>query len=254
MLTPPFSLHQHALFLDFDGTLVGIAPHPNDIERPAGMPQLLHQLQHLLGGAMAIVTGRSISDIDHFLAPTELAVAGEHGAHRRDSLGHWHSTPTAWTAAQHASQYAYMLRAAQLLEAQHPALWCEPKSLGFTLHYRSASALGPICWDTLAPLAEHTPACTLIRGQYGIELRPSAAGKGAAVRSFMQEAAFAGRTPVFVGDDTADEDGFEAAQQAGGYGVKVGRGDSVARYRANGPLDVHTWLQGLLPSSMATAT
>jgi trehalose 6-phosphate phosphatase len=253
MLTPPFSLHQHALFLDFDGTLVGIAPHPSDIERPAGLPQMLHQLQQLLGGAMAIVTGRSIADIDHFLAPTELAVAGEHGAHRRDSLGHWHHTPTAWTAAQHASQYAYMLRAAQLLEVQHPALWCEPKSLGFTLHYRSASALGPACWDALAPLVERTPACTLVRGQYGIELRPSLVSKGTAVHNFMQEAVFAGRTPVFVGDDAADEDGFEAAQLAGGYGVKVGSGDSVARYRANGPLDVHTWLQGLLPSRMAAA-
>jgi trehalose 6-phosphate phosphatase len=247
MLEPPFFTDQHALFLDFDGTLVGIAPHPSAIHRPLYMPQLLLHTQQILGGALAIVTGRSIADIDHFLAPLEFAVAGEHGAHRRDTQGHLHHTH-AWAAAQ----TAYMLRAAQLLQIEYPALWCEVKTTGFTLHYRSAPGLGQACWDTLAPLATQTPACALIRGKYGIELRPSDVGKGVAVRSYMQESVFAGRKPVFVGDDVADEDGFDAAQRAGGYGIKVGSGPTAARYRADGPADVREWLQRLVSNTMAT--
>lgn len=247
MLEPPFSTGHHALFLDFDGTLVGIAPHPSDVQRPLGLPQLMLQLQQQLSGALAIITGRSMADIDHFLAPTVLPIASEHGAHRRDSLGHLHKI----SATLEAAQIGYLLRAAQLLEAQHPALWCETKTTGFTLHYRTAPELDPVCWEALAPLAAQTPACTLVRGKYGIELRPSAVDKGAAVRSFMQEPAFAGRTPVFVGDDAADEDGFIAAQLAGGYGIKVGSGASAARYRMGSPVDVHAWLQSLVPHSAA---
>ena len=249
MLELPFSTGHHALFLDFDGTLVGIAPHPSDVQRPVGLPQLLLQLQLQLGGALAIVTGRSMADIDHFLAPTVLPVASEHGAHRRDSLGHLHHV----SATLETAQISYLLRAAQLLEAQHPALWCEAKTTGFTLHYRTAPALDPVCWQALAPLAALTPACALVRGKYGIELRPSAVDKGAAVRSFMQEAAFAGRTPVFVGDDAADEDGFIAAQLVGGYGIKVGSGASAARYRASSPADIHSWLNRIVSPSLAAA-
>jgi trehalose 6-phosphate phosphatase len=235
----PFFINQHALFLDFDGTLVDIAPTPNTVQRPAGMPQLLRHLQSLLGGAMAIVTGRHITDIDHLLSPIVLPVAGEHGAQRRDNDGHWHHTDLSCSSAQ----LAYMLRAASLLADQYSALWLEPKDAGFALHYRSAPALAQLCWDALEPLMERIPDWSLVRGKYGLEMRPSAVDKGTALTSFMQENAFAGRVPVFVGDDAADEDGFHAAAQAGGYGIKVGDGPSAARYRWEHPAAVHTWLQ-----------
>jgi trehalose 6-phosphate phosphatase len=235
----PFFIDQHALFLDFDGTLVNIAPEPNAVEQPAGMPQLLLHLQALLGGAMAIVTGRHITDIDNLLSPTVLPVAGEHGAQRRSHDGLWHLTDLTCSTAQHA----FMLRAASLLAEQYDALWLEPKDAGFALHYRSAPALAQLCWDHLAPLMERIPDWTLISGKYGLEMRPSAVDKGTAMTSFMQEDAFAGRVPVFIGDDAADEDGFLAAKSAGGYGIKVGDGPSAAQYRWAHPGAVHAWLQ-----------
>ncbi len=238
MQPPPFSTQQHALFLDFDGTLAAIAPQPSAVQLIAGMPQLLLNVQRMLGGALAIVTGRSIAEIDNFLSPLVLPVAGQHGAQRRCTSGQLQHTDLSLASAQHA----FLLRAAGLLADQHSALHLEPKAAGFALHYRSAPALADQCWDALAPLLGRTPAWALVRGQYGLELRPSAVDKGRALHSFMQEAAFAGRTPVFVGDDAADEDGFVAAQQAGGYGIKVGAGPSAAQAHLASPVQVHAWL------------
>ncbi len=246
----PFFVDQHALLLDFDGTLVDIAPHPNAVQPAFSMPQTLLHLQQLLGGALAIVTGRSIADIDHFLAPIELPVAGEHGAHRRSSDGQLYRVDTTFSMAQHA----FMLRAATLLADQYEALWLEPKASGFALHYRSAPALADACWDSLSPLMERIPDWALVRGKYGLEMRPSATHKGIAVASFMQEAAFAGRKPVFVGDDAADEDGFVAAQQAGGYGIKVGAGASAAQYRWDNPAAVDAWLQRIVSQAPVLKT
>jgi trehalose 6-phosphate phosphatase len=242
----PFFIDQHALLLDFDGTLVDIAPHPNAVQPSFDLPQTLLHLQQLLGGAVAIVTGRTIADIDQFLAPIVLPVAGEHGAQRRSTDGQLHHVDTTFSMAQHA----FMLRAATLLADQYEALWLEPKASGFALHYRTAPALADVCWDNLSPLMERIPDWALVRGKYGLEMRPSATHKGIALASFMQEAAFAGRKPVFVGDDAADEDGFVAAQLAGGYGIKVGAGanasSSAAQYCWDSPAAVHTWLQHIV--------
>jgi trehalose 6-phosphate phosphatase len=216
-----------ALFLDFDGTLVDIAPEPGAVVVPSGLVPTLAALQQYLGGAVAVVSGRPIREIDQFLDPLRLPVAGVHGAERRGA----HGAVDRITG----QPLERVEQAADALAAQHPRLLVEHKATSVALHYRQAPELEALCLEAMEAAVAQSPGLALLRGKMVVEAKPSAASKGGAIEAFLREPPFAGRTPVFVGDDVTDEVGFSTVQRLGGLGIKVGEGPSVAWHRLPDP-------------------
>ncbi|MGV7211125.1 trehalose-phosphatase [Oxalobacteraceae bacterium A2-2] len=216
-----------SLFLDFDGTLVDLADTPDAVRVAPGLVQVLRQLHDKLEGRLAIVSGRPIAQIDAMLSPLKLAVAGVHGAERRDAQGHLHYAE------------ALPLAAARVLLQRvvdaHPALLLEEKRGALALHYRQAPELRAVCEDAMLAAQADSPGMVLLHGKMVLELKPAASTKGSALADFLQEAPFLGHRPLFAGDDTTDEAGFAYAQQAGGVGVKIGPGPSIALRRLDSP-------------------
>ncbi len=202
-----------ALFLDFDGTLVEIAPRPDAVQVPPGLPGLLMRLRAGLGGALAVVSGRPLRELDVFL-PVPLAMAGDHGAALRLApdlpveAPPLPAPPVAWRSM------------AQALAAAHPGALVEDKTHGFALHFRLAPQAGPSAEAMLTALVAGS-AFQLLPARMAWEVRPRGPSKGSAVRRLMQDAAFAGREPVFIGDDVTDEEGMEAARGLGGLGWQL---------------------------------
>lgn len=224
-----------ALFLDFDGTLVDIAPRPEDVRVPPGLVDTLAELRHGLGGALALVSGRPIAQLDAFLAPLRLPAAGEHGGERRDSLGGLSLHPPA--------PLDRVLQAAAGLADQHPALRVETKRAAVALHYRQAPQLEAICLAAMQAAVDASPGLVLLRGKRVAEAKPAGVGKGQAIEAFLSEPDFRGRLPLFVGDDITDEVGFTVVQGHGGIGVKVGDGSTTAFQRLASPAALRRELQ-----------
>ena len=232
-LPPPLGQNA-ALFLDFDGTLVELAPTPEAIEIPPALVPLLGDLRDQLGGALAVVSGRQIDSIDRFLAPLRLPAAGEHGVQRRDAEGRMQE--------QRAPDLVPILDIANELARVHEGLLVERKHAAIALHYRLAPQLEAVCRDAMSRAIAHDPMLELMHGKFVFEVKPSGVNKGVAIDAFMAEAPFAGRVPVFLGDDTTDESGFAVVQPRGGVAVKVGSGTSLALHRLESPLAVYEWL------------
>ncbi|HUG61982.1 MAG TPA: trehalose-phosphatase [Methylomirabilota bacterium] len=228
---------RNALFLDFDGTLVDIAPRPEAVVVPAELPPLLMRLLDRFGGALAIVSGRPIAEIDRFLAPAVMPAAGLHGLEWRAgaSTGRMEPPPS-------LDQIRRDVRETGLAER---GVRIEDKGLSLALHYRDVPALGAAVLAMATAAAAAHPDLSVLNGKMVVEIKPKAASKASAVRRFAGLAPFAGRTPVFVGDDVTDEDGMRAALDAGGTAIKVGEGESVAPLRVAAPSDVHRWLSEL---------
>jgi trehalose 6-phosphate phosphatase len=204
-----------ALFLDFDGTLVEIAARPDAVVVPEQLPPLLRRLTDGLGGALAVVSGRALSALDHFL-PVPIPKAGDHGASLRPDPfappipADFAEVPPAWRDA------------ADALVARHPGALVEDKEHGFVIHYRLAPELEDAARDLLAGFVARDPeAFDLLEARMAWELRPRGASKATAVHALMARAPFAGRTPVFIGDDVTDEQGMEAARSHGGHGWRL---------------------------------
>ena len=235
METPPFPTCRSALFLDFDGTLVPLAETPDAIAPDPVLIPMPARLQGLLGGALAIVTGRQVEMLDHFLAPLHLPAACEHGLQRRDAAGRLHMQASAMPET--------VLQMCNALAADHPRLLVERKRSSVALHYRRAPELAALCLDMLGRALRHQPGLELLHGKCVLEVRPAGVDKGHAIAAFLREAPFAGRTPVFAGDDVTDESGFAVVQAHGGMAIKVGEGASRARHRLGSPQAVHAWLK-----------
>lgn len=238
MSEPPLLSSGAALFLDFDGTLADIAPQPQEVAVPGSLPPRLAALAKALQGSLAIVTGRPIAEIDHFLAPLQLPAAGIHGAERRDAAGRWQYLP--------APALDMVLGPLKTLCAANPGLLLERKSVALALHYRLAPTLEPQCRMVMLWAQQQLPDMVLMRGKQVIELKPRAASKDAAVRAFLTEAPFQGRQPWFFGDDVTDEAAFETVQALEGVAVKVGEGATQARYRVSSPAALQQWMQASL--------
>jgi trehalose 6-phosphate phosphatase len=227
-----------ALFLDFDGTLVPIAPRPQDVQLPGWVQPTLRSWSAELHGALALVSGRPLAQLDAFLAPLQFAAAGEHGAEWRG--------PTGQIKRHAAEPPAAIADAARALAAAHAGLLFEGKGNGFALHVRARPELESACGEVLAKALEAEPDAAAhwewLHGHRVFELKQRAVSKGLAVRTLMAEPPFAGRQPVFVGDDLTDEAGIAEVQAAGGFGVRVGSGPSQARYRLADPAAVGAWL------------
>ena len=234
-----------ALFLDFDGTLVDLAPQPDAVIVPSGLIATLEALGHYLGGALALISGRPIEQIDAFMSPLHLPVAGVHGTERRRADGDMALLST------HPLQRVE--QAALDLVARHPQLRIEQKRGSLALHYRQAPDLECVCLRAMQAAVEQSPGLTLLRGKMVVEAKPGGASKGNAIEAFMQEPPFAGRRPVFIGDDFTDEVGFATVQRLDGLGVKIGEGASIAWQRLASPAALRQQLDSAVTSKAGKA-
>jgi trehalose 6-phosphate phosphatase len=236
--TPPVLTARHALFLDFDGTLVDIAPTPEGVKVPEELTGLLVRVRDALGGALAVISGRDLNVITAYLTPLILPCAGTHGTERRKSDGTL-VLPDPDVLAEAADMAAEAAKAV----TGYPGMGIEIKPYSVVLHYRAAPEHHDACVEILNRLmCGRRHEWGIVEGKMIVEVRPAGYSKAGSVQAFMREPPFAGRIPVFVGDDRTDEDGIKAAMAMGGFGIKVGMGDSVASYRLADPQAVRRYL------------
>jgi trehalose 6-phosphate phosphatase len=226
-----------ALFLDIDGTLLEIAPTPEAVIVPPGLADLVGGLTSRLKGAVAIVTGRPIDDVDRFLQPLLPVAAGVHGAEFRNEPG--------GRVELHAELLdPGVLAAVRRLADDQAGIIIERKLTSIAVHYRLAPSAGPRLEGALEQiLAEGPDHLILCRGRKVFEVVPRYISKGSALARFMERDPFRGRRPVMIGDDLSDQSAFEAAVRLGGVGLKVG-GERFGPAEADfsGPSAVRAWL------------
>lgn len=238
-----------AFFFDLDGTLAPLAPRPDAVRLPRDTASVLARLLERTNGAIAVVSGRAIDEIDGLLAPLRMAAAGLHGAEIRHAGGELiraegHAIDTVLIAAMVSPLHA--------LVARHPGLLLENKGSALALHYRSAPELAGLARDAMRALANlHAERFVLQPGKFVFELRPRHVSKGRAITTLLKEVPFAGRTPLFAGDDLTDEAGFADVNALGGITIKIGQGETCAHHRLPSPEALTAWLLTLRDASPA---
>ncbi|WP_321501359.1 trehalose-phosphatase [Breoghania sp.] len=240
MTFPPALSADHALFLDFDGTLVEIAQTPDGIRVADGLCPLLQAVAEKLAGALAVVSGRPLSEIDALLSPLHLPAAGLHGLEHRPTLG---AAIERVPAPPELDILRQRIAEAGLIEG---GVQLEDKGLALAVHYRRAPERGDELARIMGDFCSDLDRLHLLHGKMVLEAKARGHDKGVAVEGFLREPVFAGRVPVFVGDDVTDEDGFRAAREAGGFGIKVGAGKTVADHCLDDVAAVHRWLDAFL--------
>ena len=242
MPAPPDNLDPSnlALFLDVDGTLLEIEDHPSDVWADPSLVEMLANISTGLGGAMSLISGRQIADIDRIFAPVRFAAAGAHGSELRQH-------PDDSVAITQTLLPAPLLAQIRTFVAQNPGLLLEEKGGGVSLHYRRAPQLEEECKlfvQRLLPDIEKD--FRLIAGKMVLELAPADHNKGAAITEMMRQEPFVGRRAVFVGDDVTDEDGFRAVNGMGGITIRVGGNcSSAAEYALPDVAAVRCWLESI---------
>jgi trehalose 6-phosphate phosphatase len=226
-----------ALLLDIDGTILDIAPAPQEIWVPPALRHTLARLKDLTGGALALVSGRKLDDIDLMFAPLQLAAIGGHGAEIR-------SHPGAKPKRHAPSLGADLKRELAALSELGPGILIEDKGYALALHYRLAPHLGPALQAAIADIFARAPhhAVDILPGKFVFEVKPAGVNKGKAVSELMQHAPFADRHPIFIGDDTTDEPVFGVLAEFGGVGFSVGRIIAGTDGHFDTPADVRAWL------------
>lgn len=225
MNIPHLSPHNTALFTDFDGTLVPIAETPGGIVIPEQLVTLAETLNTQLSGAFAVITGRSLRDLGSLFDIDSITAAGAHGAEwqipqqqLRQDIGS-------------ADELFADIRPNIQRFAQEHNLLLEDKRFALALHFRTAPHLEAELDDFLLTIIGKSASIKMVRGKCVREIKPEGINKGVAIERFMQMPPFAGRTPVFLGDDTTDEDGFRWINANGGVSIKIGEGGTEALYR-----------------------
>jgi trehalose 6-phosphate phosphatase len=226
-----------ALFLDVDGTLLDIRDNPAEVVADSALTELLCACSAKLGGALSLVSGRSIEEVDRIFAPADFPVAGAHGAELRFDGGHTltlESRPMPAAAIHTLQEFA----------KRNEGLLLERKRGGVSLHYRRAPELEKECEQLIAELMNDLGTdFRLIAGKMVFEIAPGAHDKGAAIRSFLEQPPFTGRVPVYLGDDVTDEDAFREVNRINGTSIRVGGSShSEARYDLPDVASVRPWL------------
>jgi trehalose 6-phosphate phosphatase len=231
----------HAFFFDIDGTLVDIADAPDRISADPWLLSVVRRLHVVTGGALALISGRSVIEVDRLFAPMRLPIAGQHGAERRDAAGDMHYHPHC------AKRLDDLRRCVRDWAGELPGLLVEDKEMSIAVHYRQAPQLaGEVRRALMECLGRGDNAFRLQEGKMVIELKPVGKDKGTAIIEFMEEKPFRGRIPVYVGDDATDEHGFAVVNNLGGHSVKVGPEPSAARWRIPDVKAVRAWLEEML--------
>ncbi len=236
--TVPAPRSDWAYFFDIDGTLVDLGDDPGGVRLDRDLRALIAALHVAAGGAVALISGRAIPDIDALMEGVRMPAAGQHGTERRDAAGRitHHAAPVAqldWAHDQLAAA-----------AARRPGLLLEHKGLSLALHYRRAPRLAGYAHRLVRSLLPRLGKQYCIqRGKRIVELKPAGKDKGAAVLEFMAEEPFRGRTAVFVGDDLTDEYGFATVNRLQGHSIKVGAGRTAARFRLRDVAAVRAWLE-----------
>jgi len=236
-MNPPVISDNCALFLDIDGTLLDIAPSPDSVVVPADIVPLLVRITSWLGGAMALVSGRPLDQIDALFGQLQPICAGEHGAVLRLPGGTVEradvadAMPAQWLENLYDAQKAWR------------GVTIEPKTYGAAVHYRQAPAHEAAIHHHVAKLVSGDPAFEMLPAAMAVEIRNRKLTKAGPVLRLMDMPPFQGRRPVFIGDDVTDQDGFRAAKSLGGEGLDVhetfdGRPAAVLR-----------WLEKMMPAA-----
>ncbi len=205
----------YALYLDVDGTLLDLAATPKGVRVPDGLIAILQRLTSAFDGAVAVITGRLIADIDALLAPLRLPASGVHGAEIRTAADREIERVTAVLPVD-------VVQSIRKLAFRFPGVLAEPKGAGIAIHYRLApDAEADILATLEASLGRHAGAFELLAGKCLFEVVPSGLSKGTALASFAKLPAFRGRTPIMIGDDVGDEAAFAAAEGLNGFALRV---------------------------------
>jgi len=224
-------------FLDVDGTLLDIAITPGAVQVDRDLRVMLDSLKRAADGALALISGRALADLDRLFAPTPPVAAGQHGAERRDAFG---------TVHRRAARRELLQVVAGRLEtfaAAHPGMLFEDKGASLALHFRQVPHLAGAARDAIvAALRMLGGVYEMQIGKLVFEIKPTGYDKGSAIEDYMQEAPFAGRVPVFIGDDLTDEYGFCMVNALGGHSLKVGAGPSQAQTVLPDAAAVRAWL------------
>jgi trehalose 6-phosphate phosphatase len=227
-----------ALLLDLDGTLLDLAATPEAVVVPPALPPALRRLRARLDDALAVVTGRPVEQVDALLPGIPYAVAGEHGGAIR------FAPDAPLTRADLPPLPPHWVEHAAALASRHPGALLERKARGFALHYRLAPAAGDAMGSGLRALLGDQTTHRLLPAHMAWEVKPLGADKGTAVAALMAHRPFAGRVPVYIGDDVTDEDAMRVARTAGGIGLRV---QDVFR----DPAGVRAWLLALAGAATA---
>lgn len=230
-----------ALLLDVDGTLLDFADDPGAVRVDAALRALLDALHAATGGALALVSGRRLDDLDRLFRRPHWAAVGLHGLELRSSTGEQrqHAVPP--------PQQARMQREARALAARFDGVWLEDKQQAVALHCRQSPAQLERVHEAAAALAATLPGYELQTGHRVLEFKPGGMDKGRAVHELLQHAPFAGRLPAYLGDDLTDEHGFDAVNRLRGLSIRVGdRQPSAARFTLPGTTAVIAWLARVL--------
>ena len=234
------SASRWSLFLDIDGTLLDIAATPDRVEVDDALIGLLSRVARALDGAVAMISGRTITEIDRLFEPRRWPAAGVHGLERRDASGHWHVSGSIDEEA-----LARARARLQQLSNRLPGTLFEDKGLSVALHYRQSPHFAEELQRASRSIArESGDNLQILEGRKVLELRPRGTTKADAIRAFLAEPPFAGRRPIFVGDDVTDEAALADVERMGGLAIAVG--DRVnAMLRVSSPRDVRAFLEEL---------
>jgi trehalose 6-phosphate phosphatase len=243
----PLPRQPWCLFLDVDGTLLELADSPSGVSVDEALLPLLERLRTNSGGAVALVSGRTIDNLDQLLGCRAVPAAGLHGCERRDAAGRLHVADVA------REQLAEVREGLQRLVSRHPGLMLEDKGAGLALHFLKARELEHELRAEVALLAAPlVPRFTVLGGHAVLEVKPAAHTKDSAVMAFMAEPPFQGRLPIFIGDDQTDYDGFAAVRRFDGLAIAVGPRVKSEWWLA-GPREVHEWLGHLATGTFSPA-
>lgn len=235
-LPPPIDPARHALFIDFDGTLVDLVNDPAKVAISPEAVRRLGDIQADCAGAFAVVSGRRIADLDRFLQPLRFAAAGVHGLERRDGP---EDTIVPLAGPEGLDTIRHALSAGVVEE---PRFRLEDKKTALVIHYRGHPELQEAAIRLVSAAVDEQPGFAVMKGDNIVEVHLAGMDKGKAIAALMAHAPFQGRVPIYVGDDTTDEFGFYAVRKLGGVSVKVGEGATEAEFRLASVDSVHRWL------------
>jgi trehalose 6-phosphate phosphatase len=246
-LPKSIDLERTALLLDVDGTLLDIAKTPDGVVVPSSLRATLQDLLTLTGGAVALVSGRTIDTLDGLFRPLKLPCIGAHGAEMR-------LRPDGAVTKRHPPEISEAIRERlYALSALDPRLLVEDKLHSIAVHYRLALHHESFLEKEIAAAVADEPGdeIEVLPGKAVIEIKPSRFNKGTAVLDLMGLAPFPGRKPLFIGDDVTDEAVFAILPQLGGLGFSVGRDMPGAHGVIPSPEHVRTWLAALAAAGRA---